>query len=275
MGIASAIGGIASLGGSLIGAGASKSAASQQAAAAQQSAAIQQAEFQQTQQNLSPFREAGQSATNNLLNISGANGQPASAAALAPYGLSGLTFQPTQAQLEATPGYQFDLSQGLQGVANSNAAQGLGVSGAALKGAANYATGLADSTYQNQFNNALTNQTNQFSRLMSLTGLGEKASSELGSAGLDVGTNISANTIGAGDATAGSLVGAGNSIGGAYGNYMGANYLSSLMRNPVTPSAGSSGYTGNSGGFMGGNYNGSMGYGGMGNGINWATGGQS
>jgi len=60
----------------------------------------------------------------------------------------------TQAQLEATPGYQFNLSQGLKAAQSAAAAKGLGVSGAALKGASTYATGLADSTYQNQFNNA-------------------------------------------------------------------------------------------------------------------------
>lgn len=57
----------------------------------------------------------------------------------------------TQAELEQTPGYQFTRSQGLQAVQNSAAARGLGVSGAAMKGAATFATGLADSTYQQQF----------------------------------------------------------------------------------------------------------------------------
>jgi hypothetical protein len=59
---------------------------------------------------------------------------------------------PTQAQLAATPGYQFTLNQGLESTQNSAAARGLGNSGAALKGAAAYATGLANSTYQNDFN---------------------------------------------------------------------------------------------------------------------------
>lgn len=57
----------------------------------------------------------------------------------------------TQAELEQTPGYQFARSQGLQSVQNSAAARGLGVSGAAMKGAATFATGLADNTYQAQF----------------------------------------------------------------------------------------------------------------------------
>lgn len=78
--------------------------------------------------------------------------------------------QMTQAQLEATPGYQFNLSQGLAATQNSAAARGLGVSGAALKGAATFATGLADSTYQQQFNNQLANFGVQQQRFADQTG---------------------------------------------------------------------------------------------------------
>lgn len=56
-------------------------------------------------------------------------------------------FAPTMAQLAATPGYQFTLQQGLESTQNAAAARGLGVSGAALKAASNYATGLAQQTY--------------------------------------------------------------------------------------------------------------------------------
>jgi hypothetical protein len=56
-------------------------------------------------------------------------------------------FQPTQAQLDNTPGYQFALNQGLESTQNGFAARGLGISGAAMKGAAAYATGLAQQTY--------------------------------------------------------------------------------------------------------------------------------
>lgn len=60
------------------------------------------------------------------------------------------TFNPTQAELEKTPGYQFNLAQGLNAVQNSNAAKGLGLSGAGIRGAARYATGLADNTLKTQ-----------------------------------------------------------------------------------------------------------------------------
>jgi hypothetical protein len=58
--------------------------------------------------------------------------------------------------LEQTPGYQFTQQQGLKATQAAAAARGLGVSGASLKGAATYATGLADATYSNRFNEAQT-----------------------------------------------------------------------------------------------------------------------
>ncbi len=56
-------------------------------------------------------------------------------------------YAPTMAQLAGTPGYQFALQQGLESTQNAAAARGLGVSGASLKAAGNYATGLAQQTY--------------------------------------------------------------------------------------------------------------------------------
>ena len=52
--------------------------------------------------------------------------------------------------LQSTPGYQFTLDQGLKAAQNNATAQGLGVSGAAMKAASTYTSGLADQTYQNQ-----------------------------------------------------------------------------------------------------------------------------
>jgi hypothetical protein len=64
------------------------------------------------------------------------------------------SWDPTMAGLAQTPGYQFTLQQGLLGTQNAAAARGLGVSGAALKGADTFATGLASQTYNQQLNNA-------------------------------------------------------------------------------------------------------------------------
>jgi hypothetical protein len=105
--------------------------------------------------------------------------------------------QMTQAELEQTPGYQFDLSQGLKAVQSAAAARGLGVSGASLKGAGTYATGLANKTYLDQFNvgqkrfedtlnlntGQQTNLQNQFNRLNSVATIGENAAAQTGAQG--------------------------------------------------------------------------------------------
>lgn len=141
-----------------------------------------------------------------------------------------------QATLEATPGYKFNLSQGIRGVDLSAISKGL--SGAQAKAAATYATGLADSTYQTQFNNANTNKTNAFNRLLQTASIGTDASKYLagnltsaGNADLSntatVGGQISSNTIGAGNAQAAADIATGknvsNAFTGAAGAYAGGN----------------------------------------------------
>ncbi|MDB5595748.1 MAG: hypothetical protein JWM36_2709 [Hyphomicrobiales bacterium] len=129
----------------------------------------------------------------------------------------------TQANLEATPGYQFNLSQGLKSTQNSAAARGLGLSGAAMKGAATYATGLADSTYQSQFNMDQTGKTNTFNKLLGASQLGENAAAQTGSFGTTTANQIGQNTIGAGNATAGAYMAGANGVASAangVGNYM-------------------------------------------------------
>ncbi len=146
-------------------------AAKTQADAVKQASQQAQDRYNQTRTDLQPFAQAGQQAfgqVNDLLptfvqnaqNFTNQMGADMPGQTLQDVG----NFLPqaqnnsivpgsmSQAELEATPGYQFNLSQGQQAVASSAAARGLGVSGAALKGAATFATGLADNTYMNQFN---------------------------------------------------------------------------------------------------------------------------
>ena len=120
----------------------------------------------------------------------------------------------TQANLEATPGYQFDLSQGIKSTNNALGARGLLNSGAALKGAATYATGLADNTYQNQFNIDQTQKTNAYNKLMGVASLGENAAAQTGAYGTQTAGEQAANTIGAGNAAAAGD----NAVGNAFTN---------------------------------------------------------
>lgn len=133
-----------------------------------------------------------------------------------------------EATLEATPGYQFTLNQGLQSVQNSAAAQGLASSGSALKGAAQYATGLADTTYQQQFNNALANKNFALSAYGVPINAGESAASSLG--------GVAANA-------AGNITGAGETDTNAY-NTAGAN-LNALLGSGVGSSLGAVGSAAN------------------------------
>lgn len=106
-------------------------------------------------------------------------------------------------RLEKTPGYQFAKQQGLQATQNSFAAQGLGQSGAALKGAASFATGLADQTYQSQFDN--------FFKLMSS---GQSAAAGMGQLGQGAATQAGQFSTSGAAAQGAGAVGAANSLGG-------------------------------------------------------------
>jgi hypothetical protein len=167
---AGAVGGLSSLIGGGISAQASTKAAQIQANAALQAAQLQQQAEQQalgfqeqqyatTQSNLAPYIGLGVGSVGNLAGaIPGLVSQTQNAVLpIAPISSALTGSAPSNLQLlSQTPGYQFTLQQGLQATQNSYAAQGLGSSGAALKGAANYAEGLAGTTYQQQFQNWLS-----------------------------------------------------------------------------------------------------------------------
>lgn len=203
---------VAVLGAGVIGAGATMfgadKAANAQEHAADNASNTQMAMFNADKAILQPYVAGGEQGLNMLTSRIGDLTTP---------------INMDETTLRNTPGYQFNLTQGLKATQNSAAARGLGVSGAALKGAAGYATGLADSTYQNQFNNANTNQSNAYNRLMGLTQIGQASAAGVGSAGIATGNSIASNTIGAGNAAAAAdmagaagITSAGNSAANAY-----------------------------------------------------------
>ena len=231
--VAVAIGGSA-----LLGAGTSLVGGREQAGAAQNAQNIQAEQMAINEQNEAPFVANGQAANAALSQIFGfgqnsvsPNGQPiAPGQGLAQYGLpTSLAFNPTQAQLAATPGYQFDLNQGLQATQNSNAAQGRGVSGAALKGAASYATGLANNTLLTQQGIFQQNLNNVLGPLQNLAGQGQASAANVGQSNTAGAANTGQAAAGVGQAQSAGLTGAGNSLSlGALGYLTaGGNPLSS------------------------------------------------
>ena len=234
MGLAAAagIGAAASLAGGLIQSGAAKSAAKQQTDAANNAAALQYAESQQANQliqsiysqntaRLQPFVGAGTASLSKLLDMTSGPG--------------GLTkaFDPTMSQLAQTPGYKFALDQGLLGVQAGASATGqgsavsaapgtagIGPSGPLGKGLANYAEGLASTTYQQQFQNYWAQNQAIYNMLAGITNTGENAAAQTGTMGTAAGGQ-GANALITGAqgygsySTAGAAAGAAGTVGSA------------------------------------------------------------
>jgi len=234
----------------------SSAAANAQAGAANNAAKLQynlgeqalnqnQSQFNTTQQNIAPWLQAGTQGVNSLASLLSNPGQ----GLLTPW-----TQQfnaPTAAQAQATPGYQFAQQQGQNAIQNSAAAQGGLLSTGAQKTLDQYSQGLADSTYQQTYNNALTqyqqsynifqgNQTNTFNRLAALSGAGQTAAQNLGQLSQqasNTNANISGTTgqqvggsmMAAGAANASGYAGIANAVNGGINSINQFAMLSSLL----------------------------------------------
>jgi len=210
----------ATVGAAALGAAGSIAGGFLQKSATDNATATQKQMYEEGRSDLAPFRTAGATATNMLLDK-----------------LPDLTapVEMDQATLEKTPGYQFNLRQGLKSVQNGAAARGLGRSGAAAKGAAGFATGLADSTFQQQFANAVTNKQNAFNFLMQPAQLGSNAATASAANANTAGANIGQNIVSGGTALAAGVTGAGNVASNAGNTIGGYNYANQLLRQGYVP----------------------------------------
>lgn len=238
----------------MLGANAAQNAAQIQASAAMQAAQLQYREFGDIRRELAPFMSFGKQAMGPLDALLGL-GRPGGwreSPLLQPLpGLDPLQrWHPTMSFLEKTPGYQFALRQGLQATQNSFAAQGLGQSGAALKGAAQYAQGLASTTYQQQFQNYLAQQGltlsqnqqqlqqnqqtlqqrgQEFGMFQNILAGGQNAAAQLGGFQQNLASNVGNLITSAAAAQAGGIVGSTNAITNALGGVTGAGANTALL----------------------------------------------
>lgn len=219
----SLIGGIMAgvgLAGSAMSAGAATDAAHAQMSAADKAAQLEQQyrqnslDFQKDvwntdQKNLAPWLQGGKMGLSQLEMLMGLSGDPNAPG----YGSLMQDFKaPTAAQAAATPGYQFQLSQGLGALQNQAAAKGNIFSGNTQEALNNYAQNFAQTDYNNVYNQAFntfeTNQANKYNRLAALSGAGQQAANTLGAQGQNAAGNI------------GSInANAGAQIGQDYNNY--------------------------------------------------------
>lgn len=150
------------------------------------------------------------------------------------------------ASLQATPGYQFQLEQGLQGVNNTAAARGGLLSGANMKAINDYAQGQASTGYasaweraQNAYTNAFGRNQQKFTNLQSMANNGQNAAGNQGNWAMTTGT---------------ALAGASTNFGNNMGNLamaQGQNQANMYTGIGNAISGGLTGYAG-SGGFGGG-----------------------
>lgn len=188
-----------------IGAYGATQAAKTQADAANNALAFQKNVYDTNQTNLQPFITAGQGATSTLQRLTGGGATPAD-----------------YSSFFNSPDYQFALQQGTRGVTNYENAQGMGLSGGALKDISQFNQGLASQQYGNYFN-----------RLMGLATLGGNAAGSLAGNNANMANSIGNTTQAVGQAQASGIVGATNAVTGSISSGVSNSLLASLIgKNP-------------------------------------------
>jgi hypothetical protein len=203
----------------LVGADAAKSAAETQAQSAREANELLYKMYQEQKGLQEPFRGAGITAQNRLLDLLGLS-QNRGAEGFGKYGRDfGMS------DFQQDPGYAFRLAEGQKTLERNAAARGGLISGGALKAATRYGQDMGSQEYQNAFNRYQTNRANQLNPLGNLLTSGQAAASNQAAAAGNYGTQAGGNITGAGAATAAGQVGSVNALTNALSGYL--NYSSS------------------------------------------------
>ena len=206
----------------LLGARSSSRASSAQQNAANQQLAMSQQQFDATQAQTEPYREAGEQGLSAYLYNLGLGDQPE--------GYEGL---------QETPNYLWQLGAGRDTIEGGAAGRGNLYSGATLGSLERFRQGLTSSEANTQLN-----------RLAGIAGQGLSATgmnAQAGQANVAYGSNALGNL---GDARAAGAIGRGNAISqginsglGAYGFFGGGNAGNSSLFNPLFGGSGLGGFT--------------------------------
>lgn len=224
--------GAAVVGSAVVGAAASSAAAGKQADAAGKAADQSAEAAAQIREDLTPYTQLGTNAINPLWSAMGYKTDANGNQVIDPNSTLQKQFSFDGKNLASTPGYQFALEQGLKGTNNALASQGLGLSGAQAKGLSTFATGLADQTFGNQYNRALSTYNtnyqvaaNNVSNLQNLVNTGQNSAAQTGQAGLAAANNAGNYLTQAGNAQAAGITGVANAATSGVNNYMLYNAL--------------------------------------------------
>jgi hypothetical protein len=210
--------------GSLIGADAAGDAADAQAAAARDTNATNKYIFDKQVELQAPFREAGLTANNRLMQLMGlADGGASNGSLMADFGM---------AQFQADPGYQFRMDEGMRALEGSAAARGGLLSGAAMKAIQKYGQGLASEEYDRSWQRDQATKTNKFNRLQGLVGTGTGATQQVSNAASNYAARVADTNASLGNAQAAGAIGAANAWSNGIGQM--SNNLLQLIQRPTS-----------------------------------------
>lgn len=222
-----AIGAVGSVASGLIGSSAAKSAASTQAAATDRATQAEMSMYNQNVAREAPFVAGGTNALNQLQQLLSGGSPVLSMLGIGPGGGGTGTINP--ALFQGSPGYQWQLGQGMNAITNSAAAR-TGIGGNTLAALQTYGTGLANQDFWNYVNQLNSGYNSQVGNLYNLTALGANAAGNLGTQGTAVANQVGANTIGAGNAAAGGIVGSSNAITGGINSALQSLLVANQMK---------------------------------------------
>lgn len=235
---------LATIGGAIIGADASRSASNKQIDASNRALDLQREQFNLINQQQAPYRGYGYTALNQIGGLLGgstptydaegkpvldANGQP-----VMQQGSGYLTrqFGPEDLKTSLAPNYEFMLKEGQRAARQRLNAGGSGGSDID-RGITRFAEDYASNAYQNAFNNFSAQRKDIYNTLAGIAGIGQTGQTATNQAASNYGTNASNLMTGIGNAQAAGAIGSANAYGNAFGQLGGMSYLSNLTRQPA------------------------------------------
>ena len=203
-------------GSALLGSRSASKAGDVQAAAADRAAELQNQQFQQTREDLAPYRTAGVNALGKL-------------EGMADYTMFG------PEQFSRDPGYGFRLSEGQKQLDRQAAIRGGQISGSALKAAQRFGQEMGSQEYTNAFNRYQIERAAKLGPYQSLANVGQTTANQLGTFGAANAANVGNLMTGGAAASAAGQVGASNAFTGGVGQYL--NYSQNQAQNSLLQQA--------------------------------------
>jgi hypothetical protein len=214
----------------ITGSRAATDAANIQAQSAREARALAEKIFNEQKALQEPYRAAGITAQNQLLNLLGLSGNTAASE----YGKFARPFGMSDFQQD--PGYAFRLSEGMKALEASRAARGGLLSGATGKALQRYGQEMGSQEYGNAFNRFQTERSNRLQPLSGLMTLGQAAASNQGAAAGAFGQTAGNLTTDIGAAQAAGGIGSANAITNAlnqFARYSAGQNLANNIRSSV------------------------------------------